>query len=137
MAGMIERQLVEDLFQEMQEDGVDTSKEMLWGYYFVDPDPRKLEEVIPDLEAEGFDFVEMLKASESEEQQESEEDDQESEELEPQEGYFFVLHVERAESHTVDSLTELNETLEQFANARGLQSYDGMDVSPLDDDVEG
>lgn len=113
---MIEREMVEQMFEEMKGEGVETDTEMNWGYYFTDPDMQKLEGVIPALEAQGFEFVEILEA-ETEDGTEN----------------FFVLHIERTESHSVESLHSLNQELDAFANKYSLESYDGMDVSPGED----
>lgn len=115
---MIERELVVQMFEEMQSEGVNTDLEMVWGYYFTDSNVDKLESAVPSLEERGFEFVEML-------------------ETEPEDGEdkFFILHMERVESHNVDSLDKLNQELESFAAELGLESYDGMDVAPFDDDL--
>ncbi len=115
---MIEKELVVQMFDEMKSEGVDTDAEMIWGFYFTDPNVDKLEAVVPDLEENGFEFVELLET-------ESEEDEEK----------FYILHVERLEAHDVESLDKLNHELEQFAVDHGLESYDGMDVAPLEDDL--
>ena len=117
---MIERHLVEEMFSEMQAEGVDTESEMLWGYYFADPAIEKIEAVVAELESLGFEFVEIFQTTPDDEKEEE----------------FYVLHVERLESHTVDSLDKLNQQLAAFASSHGLDSYDGMDVSPLEEEDE-
>jgi hypothetical protein len=42
-----------------------------------------------------------------------------------------VLHVEKAEVHSVDSLHARNGELMAFAQENQLASYDGMDVGPV------
>lgn len=112
---MIEREMLEDMFSSMQQDGVDTDRELLWGYFFTDRDASKLEAVIPELERRGFEFVKLM----------------ESEADETEDAYFF-LHVERIESHTVDTLDALNQELSALADEYELDSYDGMDVGNPD-----
>ncbi len=107
------------MFDEMAADGIEVGSEMIWGYYFADPNVDKLEAVVPELEEQGFEFVELLET-----------------EPEGDEEKFFVLHIERLEIHDVDSLDKLNQQLEDFAIANGLDSYDGMDVTPLDEDEQ-
>jgi hypothetical protein len=46
---------------------------------------------------------------------------------------LLYLHVEREELNTVESLDARNHELYQFAEEFGLESYDGMDVGPIDD----
>ena len=57
---MIERESVEKMFSEMKADGLEVDTEMLWGYYFTDPNIDKLEAAVPELEEQGFEFVELL-----------------------------------------------------------------------------
>lgn len=83
--------------------------EMLWGYYFVSGDPNKLTEAGALLASEGYDVAGVY-------------------ENEDEPG--FILHVQKLEVHTPDSLFARNATLEKFAAANGLDGYDGMDVSP-------
>ena len=42
------------------------------------------------------------------------------------------LHVEKEETHDPKSLTLRNAQLTKFAALFGLDSYDGMDVGPID-----
>jgi hypothetical protein len=42
-----------------------------------------------------------------------------------------MLHVEKVETHTVDSLDARNGELDALASKHDLQSYDGMDVGPV------
>lgn len=54
---MIERKDLVEMFEMMQKGGIDTSQEFLWGYFFTDRDPQRLESVVPDLEQAGYRFV--------------------------------------------------------------------------------
>ena len=45
-------------------------------------------------------------------------------------GNTNVLHVERVETHSPESLFARNEELYGLADRLGLESYDGMDVGP-------
>ena len=47
---MIEREMLIDMFVSMRNNGIDTNKDLLWGYFFADRDPSKLEGVVPALE---------------------------------------------------------------------------------------
>jgi len=83
--------------------------EMLWGYYFVSDDANKLTEAGALLASEGYDVAGVF-------------------ENEDEPG--FILHVQKLEVHTPESLFARNAVLEQFAAANALRAYDGMDVSP-------
>src|SRR5687768_14797687 len=48
----------ERMFENMRASAKwDTDQEMLWGYFFTDPDPKKLERVIDPLTRAGYRFV--------------------------------------------------------------------------------
>ncbi len=117
---MIEREMVEQLFEEMRSEGVETESEMLWGYYFTDPQADKLESAVPLLEEQGYEFVELF------ENEPESEDDEDFEKT-------YILHVEKLQVHSVDSLDKTNQELEAFAEKNGLESYDGMDVTPVEE----
>ena len=113
---MISRELVQNMFDEMRAkakwniDGV-----CLWGYFFIDQDRLRLLEAASALEAMGYRVVGILEPA-------SEDDDQST----------LTLHVERVEQHTVDSLDTRNRELDLFAEEFELESYDGMDVGPVE-----
>lgn len=86
---------------------------MLWGYFFTDQSPDKLRELSAHLQSTGYRFVDLFIP-----------------ELDDGEDEYYFLHVERVESHTVESLHERNQELESLAQQMGVRSYDGMDVGP-------
>lgn len=88
----------------------------LWGYFFTDHDRTKLSAAASVLERIGYRVVGFLEPT-------PDDDDQD----------LLFLHVEREELHTVESLDARNHELYQFAEEFGLESYDGMDVGPIDD----
>jgi regulator of RNase E activity RraB len=88
----------------------------LWGYFFTDHDRDKLSAAALVLERMGYRVVGFLEATPDDEDP----------------GLLF-LHVEKEELHTVETLDARNHELHQFAEEFGLESYDGMDVGPIDD----
>jgi len=88
----------------------DISRPMLWGFFFIDDSPEKLQRAGRELEKRGYRFVKIYQ------------DD-------PKINWW--LHVEREEVHTVDSLHARNVELSVFARETGLKDYDGNDVGPL------
>jgi hypothetical protein len=83
---------------------------LLWGYFFTDPDREKLEAVGADLAKQGYRLVDIHLT---------------------RDGRQFVLHVEKTEHHTPDSLDRRNQDFYALAEKFHLRSYDGMDVGPL------
>jgi hypothetical protein len=112
---MIDRSLLVDMFERMTRQGVDLTQELLWGYFFTDPDREKLERAGRELEAAGYRFVEIFGGPDD-----------------PDPAPTFYLHVEQIERHDVSSLDARNGVLTEFAEEWGLESYDGMDVGPVD-----
>jgi hypothetical protein len=83
---------------------------LLWGYYFIDPDPKWLQLAAQELTARGYRFVDIHAT-----------DDKSA----------YVLHVEKVEHHTVESLNKRNQEFYALAETFKLSSYDGMDVGPI------
>lgn len=112
---MITKEALVEMFEGMAAGtDWDLSGPLLWGYFFTDPSREKLERVVPLLESQGYRLVDI-----SPEEQDA-----------PGEPALWWLHVERAEHHTADTLDERNRALYEFADAHGLETYDGMDVGP-------
>lgn len=107
---------LDDMFNNIAEQGQwDLSKPLLWGYFFTDNDPNKLELVIPKIQAMGYKVVAIFQA---EKEDENEPD-------------LFYLHIENPEVHNSESLDKRNDEFYIFAYENGLDSYDGMDVGPV------
>jgi Regulator of ribonuclease activity B len=83
---------------------------LLWGYYFTDPNPKKLEGLADELTRRGYYVVDVHAVAGKP---------------------WYVLHVERAEHHSPQSLNERNQDFYRLAEEHQLRSYDGMDVGPL------
>ncbi len=117
---MIDRSALAEMFQTIEENGLPANEELMWGYFFADNDPEKLETLVPALESRGYRFVDLYEA-------EAEDDAVIAEPL-------YCLHVERAEKHDIDSLENRTKELYILAEKYGVQSYDGMEVGPLESD---
>jgi hypothetical protein len=107
---MIELGKLEEMFSSMRaETNWNVDGPMLWGYFFTDPSQEKLEKAARHLTAQGYSFVGIH---------------------ETDDGSTRVLHVERTEAHSPQTLFARNEALSQLASQFGLDCYDGMDVGP-------
>jgi hypothetical protein len=84
-----------------------------WGYFFFGLDKQKLQRAGEKLEKEGYRLVRVRGP------------------MKAKTGFRYILHVEKIEQHTVDTLLARNEQLKAFAAEQGLESYDGMEVAPL------
>lgn len=92
------------------------SGDMLWGYFFTHNEPQLLEKVAGLLEKQGYKKVDIYL----------------SDKEEPNERDQFWLHIEKIETHTPESLDERNDEFYIFANKNGIDSYDGMDIGPIE-----
>ncbi len=108
---------LDEMFNEIAEHGQwDLTKPLLWGYFFTDNDPSKLELIIPKIISMGYTVVDIFKAKK---ENDNEEDS-------------FYLHVEKIEIHNSKSLDKTNDELYMLAHEHGVGSYDGMDVGPVE-----
>jgi hypothetical protein len=111
-ADRIEKSVLEEMFAEIRAStSWPIDGDMLWGFFFTDTDRAKLERAGQDLERLGYRTVGILAPS-------ADDDDRET----------LYLHVERIETHTVETLHQRNTELYELAPTLGLSAYDGMDV---------
>src|SRR5258708_15015950 len=102
---------MEEMFTSMRaQTKWDVDGELLWGYFFTDPETNKLERLSERLTATGYRLVHIYPT-----------DDKRT----------HVLHVERIEKHTPQTLHARNGEFERLASEYGLESYDGMDVGQV------
>lgn len=83
--------------------------DLLWGYFFMDPKAEKLRPLADELAATGYRVVNLHPS---------------------RDGRIHVLHVEKVETHTPQSLHERNTHFYRLAEKYGVATYDGMDVGP-------
>ncbi len=101
---------INSVFTKMHEGGVDTNQPLLYGYFYFDKDPAKLETVKEHLVNEGYTFVR----------------------LEPVDDTQFILHVEKIEVHTPKTLLEREIYLDELAYKYDIELFDGWDVGNPD-----
>ncbi len=107
-----------------QQDNWNTDEPMLYSYYFVDEDADKLEELGVKLEENGYDFIGVFELG-----------DEETDEATGE----YLLHIDREEKHTPESLAERNVELQKIADEHEIETYDGWEfgeVGVYDDEVE-
>lgn len=108
---------LDEMFNDIKEQGQwDLSKPLLWGYFFTDGDPTKLALVIPEIESMGYSIVDIFQAKKEDET----------------EADSFYLHVAKIEIHNSKTLNKINDDFYILAHKNGLDSYDGMDVGPVE-----
>jgi regulator of RNase E activity RraB len=104
-----------------REDNWNTEEEMLYSFYFIDRDVDKLEKLGLELEKQGYDFVDIFELGD-EETEESTGD--------------YLLHIDKVETHTPESLAERNVEFQNLANEYEIASYDGWEFGEVGDDDE-
>ncbi|MCL1080101.1 ribonuclease E inhibitor RraB [Parashewanella spongiae] len=97
----------------------DIDKVCRWSYFFGDTDEEKLTKFGSYLESDGYEPIGFIEA---------EEDDENPE--------LIYLRVDKEELHTVESLDVLNVKLYGLVKEYDIESYEGMDVGPVDEPVE-
>ena len=95
-----------------QQDNWNTNEPMLYSFYFVDEDPDKLEELGLELEEKGYDFIGVFELG-----------DEETEESTGE----YLLHIDKEEIHTPESLAQRNVELQKIADEHEVQTYDGWE----------
>lgn len=98
------------------EDGWDVAGEMLYSYYFVDKDEEKLEKLGIEMEAEGYDFIDIFELADADTEESTGE---------------FLLHLDKIETHTPESLAERNAAFQAKADELGLDSFDGWEFGEV------
>ena len=107
-----------------REDNWNMDGEMLYSYYFVDTDVEKLETFGHFLEEIGFEFIDIFELG-----------DEETDEATGE----FLLHIDKEEKHTPQSLAERNVEFSKLAAEHGISTYDGWEfgeVGVYDDEDE-
>ena len=103
------------------EDGWNTEEEMLYSFYFIDRDVDKLEKLGLELEKQGYDFIDIFELGD-EETEESTGD--------------YLLHIDKVETHTPESLAARNVEFQNLANEYEIASYDGWEFGEVGDDED-
>ncbi|MGI8640384.1 MAG: ribonuclease E inhibitor RraB [Pyrinomonadaceae bacterium] len=113
-----------------EEDKWDLTEDMLYSYYFVDEDVDKLEELGLYLDRQGYDFIDVFELGDEETGESTGEN---------------LLHIDKVETHTPQSLAERNVEFSKLAQEYEIASYDGWEFGEvgvydeeddeLDDDI--
>ncbi len=108
---MIEKSQLQEMFDDIREKtkwNIDGN--MVWGYFFTGENEAALEAPSKELSKMGYKVVAIYPADDNS---------------------MYWLHVERIETHTVQSLFQRNSELYRFASKFNEIKYDGMDVGPV------
>ena len=101
---------INSIFDKMESQGIDTKKELLYGYFFFDKYKTKLESFSKQFATENYKVVSIEKA----------------------ENNIYILHIEKVEIQSRESLLETELKFEKLAKESKIDSYDGWDVGNSD-----
>lgn len=108
---MISLAAIEKMFASMRRDAPwYVEGDLLWGYFFTDPDQQQLAALARRLAPQGYRKVSI----------DLNED-----------GSSSILHLQRIETHTPATLHARNQEFEHLATTLRIATYDGMDVGPV------
>ena len=108
---------IKEIFETAKrEDNWDLDGEMLYSYYFVDTDADKLEELGLELEEKGYEFLGIFELGEEDSEEPTGE---------------YLLHIDKVEIHTPDSLSVRNVEFSKLAEEREIDSYDGWEFGEV------
>jgi len=104
-----------------REDGWNLDEEMLFSYYFIDRDADKLERFGLELENQDYAFIGIFELAEAETDEPTDD---------------FMLHIDRIERHTPESLAARNVEFQRLADENEIASYDGWEFGEIDEEDE-
>lgn len=108
---------IKEIFADARrEDNWDLNEEMLYSYYFVDKSVDKLEKLGLKLEADGYDFVDVFELGDEETDESTGE---------------YLLHIDKVEIHTPESLAQRNVEFAALAQEYNLETYDGWEFGEI------
>lgn len=113
--------ITEIFAQAKREDNWNLDEPMLYSFYFVDESIEKLEKLGLKLEADGYDFVDIFELGDEETSQSTGE---------------YLLHIDKVEVHTPESLAERNVQFQKLADEYEIESYDGWEFGEVGDEDE-
>jgi hypothetical protein len=104
---------IKEIFAEAKsEDNWNLDEPMLYSYYFVDKDADKLDSLGAALEEKDYDFIGVYELGDEETDKATGE---------------FLLHIDKVEKHTPESLAQRNVEFASLAEDYGISAYDGWE----------
>ena len=113
---------IKEIFEDARrEDNWNLDEPMLYTYYWVDADVDKLEKLGNHLQEQGYDFVDVFELGDEETNESTGE---------------YLLHVDKVETHTPESLAQRNVEFARLAEEYGIATYDGWEFGEVGDEGE-
>jgi hypothetical protein len=96
-----------EMFARMASEGLDVSVPLQWGYFLFHSVPEPLAELSLEMQQFGYSYESLHQTDDGE----------------------WVLQLAKTEIHTPESLHRRNVKFNELAESRGIDLYDGWDVS--------
>lgn len=110
---------IREIFETAErEDGWNLGGEMLYSFYFVDESVEKLNDLGEKLQADGYDFIDVFELGDEETDEPTGE---------------FLLHIDKVETHTPESLAARNVEFQNLADEYEIETYDGWEFGEVGD----
>lgn len=107
--------------QARHEDNWNLDEPMLYSFYFVDESIEKLEKLGLHLEKQGYDFIDVFELGDEKTDEPTGE---------------YLLHIDKIEVHTPESLAERNVEFQNLADEYEIETYDGWEFGEVGDEDE-
>ena len=108
---MIEKSQLQEMFENIRaKTNWNIGGNMVWGYFFTGPNAKALDAPSKELLKMGYMVISVYPADDNS---------------------TYWLHVEKIETHSVESLFQRNSELGRLASKYKAVEYDGMDVGPV------
>lgn len=114
------KEITEIFADAKKEEGWNVEGEMLYSFYFVDKSIEKLEKLGLLLEKDDYDFINIFELGDEETKEATGE---------------YLLHLDKTEKHTPESLTARNEEFFKIAEEYEVE-YDGWEFGEEDEFID-
>ena len=113
---------IKEIFAEAKaEDNWNLEEPMLYTYYWVDTNVEKLEKLGNHLQEQGYDFVDVFELGDEDTNKSTGE---------------YLLHIDKVEVHTPESLAERNVEFQKLADEYEIETYDGWEFGEIGDEED-
>lgn len=114
---MINRETIINFFEDLKKgNDFNIDGKLLWSYFFLDKNKKKLQDFTLKLEQLGYEFDNIFEA----------------EKINKEDVIEYYLQVTKIEHHTINSLNDLNMMFYKLAEENDINHYDGFDVGNIE-----
>lgn len=100
---------LKQVFEKMENDGLDTSQPLKWGYFFFNKAKDNLIEAFKEIEEREYTLENIFQNEDND----------------------WVMEISKIEVHDPESLNNRNEAMNRLAEHFEIELYDGWDVGKI------